>query len=61
LIDAETHDPTSANMVPDDKLSLAIGRKAKNVRSRRKMTGWAHRHPTRVEGQGGIEEKLAAL
>jgi N utilization substance protein A len=38
LIDAETH--TMELIVPDDKLSLAIGKKGQNVRLASQLTGW---------------------
>jgi len=38
LIDAERH--TMELVVPDDKLSLAIGKKGQNVRLASKLTGW---------------------
>src|SRR5262244_3348057 len=38
VIDAETH--TMELIVPDDKLSLAIGKKGQNVRLASQLTGW---------------------
>jgi N utilization substance protein A len=38
IIDAETH--TMELIVPDDKLSLAIGKKGQNVRLASQLTGW---------------------
>ena len=38
LIDAESH--TMELIVPDDKLSLAIGKKGQNVRIASQLTGW---------------------
>jgi N utilization substance protein A len=38
LIDAERH--TMELVVPDDKLSLAIGKKGQNVRLASRLTGW---------------------
>src|SRR5215468_9979908 len=38
LIDADTH--TMELIVPDDKLSLAIGKKGQNVRLASQLTGW---------------------
>lgn len=38
LIDAERH--TMELIVPDDKLSLAIGKKGQNVRLASRLTGW---------------------
>ena len=38
IIDAATH--TMELIVPDDKLSLAIGKKGQNVRLASQLTGW---------------------
>jgi N utilization substance protein A len=35
-------------VVPDEQLSLAIGRRGQNVRLASQLTGWGHRHPDRA-------------
>jgi len=50
-IDEETH--TAYVVVPDDQLSLAIGKKGQNVRLAAKLTGW--RIDIRSESQGEEE------
>ena len=37
-------------VVPDDQLSLAIGRRGQNVRLASQLTGFEHRHPDRSAG-----------
>ncbi len=48
IIDAGSH--TMELVVPDDKLSLAIGKKGQNVRLASQLTRLAYRHPLRDEG-----------
>jgi N utilization substance protein A len=62
LIDAERH--TMELVVPDDKLSLAIGKKGQNVRLASKLTGWRidiHSESKLREMEQRVNEGLAAL
>ena len=45
-------------IVPDDQLSLAIGKKGQNVRLAVKLTGWKIDIKTETQTEEGGEEKL---
>ena len=53
LVDDEAHQATV--IVPDDQLSLAIGREGQNARLAARLTGWRDRHQVRdrVRRRGG--------
>ncbi|HRI48858.1 MAG TPA: transcription termination factor NusA [Pseudomonadota bacterium] len=60
VIDAENH--TMELIVPDDKLSLAIGKKGQNVRLASQLTGWRidiHAE-SRVKELEGVERRVLA-
>jgi len=72
IIDAEGH--RMELIVPDDKLSLAIGKKGQNVRLASQLTGWRidihseskiheleMRAKQQIAGIGGVGEKLAEI
>ena len=62
LIDAETH--TMELIVPDDKLSLAIGKKGQNVRLASQLTGWRidiHSESKVREMEARARQSLAAI
>lgn len=49
-------------VVPDDQLSLAIGREGQNVRLAAKLTGWKIDIKGKIEAKGGkIEEAIAEV
>ncbi len=45
-------------VVPDEQLSLAIGRRARNVRLASQLTGWGHRYPHRAGGKRASPEGI---
>ncbi len=72
IIDAEGH--RMELIVPDDKLSLAIGKKGQNVRLASQLTGWRidihseskiaeleNRAKMQIASVGGIDDELASL
>ena len=62
LIDAETH--TMELIVPDDKLSLAIGKKGQNVRLASQLSGWRidiHSETKVRELEAQVREEIASI
>ena len=62
LIDAETH--TMELIVPDDKLSLAIGKKGQNVRLASQLSGWRidiHSETKVRELEEQVREEIASI
>lgn len=59
-LDEKEH--SAVAVVPDDQLSLAIGREGQNVRLAAKLTGWKIDIKGKLEAKGGkIEEAIADL
>lgn len=60
LTESEEEGNTATVVVPEDQLSLAIGRDGQNARLAAKLTGWRIDIKSQVEAAGELVEKLLA-
>ncbi len=58
-VSVNEEDKSARVVVPDDQLSLAIGRKGQNVRLAAKLTGWNIDIKSQSEAEGEAKQKIA--